>query len=70
MSLSLAGYLACVADKSLIMIVIMQILAQGLFVAVLTQMPKLLKLKFYLAMQHLLSHLLLLRLHFVRLLVI
>ena len=47
MSLSLAGYLACVADKSLIMIVIMQILAQGLFVAVLTQMPKLLKLKFY-----------------------
>lgn len=47
MSLSLAGYLACVADKSLMMIVIMQILAQGLFVAVLIQMPKLLKLKFY-----------------------
>lgn len=47
MSLSLAGYLACVADKSLTMIVIMQILAQILFIVVLTQMPKLLRLKFY-----------------------
>lgn len=47
MSLSLAGYLACVAEKSVFMIIIMQILAQVLFVVVLTQMPKLLRLKFY-----------------------
>ena len=47
MSLSLTGYLACAADKSLVMIIVMQILAQLLFIAVLTQMPKLLRLKFY-----------------------
>lgn len=47
MSLSLTGYLACVADKSIIMIIVMEILAQALFIAVLTQMPKLLRLKFY-----------------------
>ena len=47
MSLSLAGYLACVSHKSLLMIAIMQIVAQGLFIVVLSQMPKLLKLKFY-----------------------
>lgn len=47
MSLSLAGYLACAEEKSLLMIAVMQVLAQGLYFAVLTQMPALLRLPFY-----------------------
>lgn len=47
MSLSLAGYLAAVEEKSLLMIAVMQVLAQFLFFAVLSQMPKLLRLPFY-----------------------
>ena len=47
MSLSLAGYLACVEQKSALMVIVMEILAQCLFAAVLTQMPKLLRLPFY-----------------------
>ena len=47
MSLSLAGYLAIVPDKSLLMILIMQAAAQLLFFIVLAQMPKLLRLPFY-----------------------
>ena len=47
MSLSLAGYLASVEEKSLLMIAVMQVLAQFLFFAVLSQMPKLLRLPFY-----------------------
>ena len=47
MSLSLAGYLACVEEKSFLMVVIMAVLAQGLYVMVLTQMPKLLRMCFY-----------------------
>lgn len=47
MSLSLAGYLACVEEKSLLMILIMEICAQGLFLIVLAKMPKLLSLPFY-----------------------
>lgn len=47
MSLSLAGYLACVEEKSFLMVVIMEVLAQGLFLMVLTQMPKLLRMCFY-----------------------
>lgn len=46
MSLSLAGYLASVEEKSLLMIAVMQVLAQFLFFAVLSQMPKLLRLPF------------------------
>ncbi len=47
MSLSLAGYLACAEEKSFLLVVIMEVLAQGLFVMVLMQMPKLLRLCFY-----------------------
>lgn len=47
MSLSLAGYLACVPDKSWTMILIMEIIAQGLLFIVLSQMPRLLRLPFY-----------------------
>lgn len=47
MSLSLAGYLACVEEKSLVMIAVMQVLAQLLYFAVLSQMPALLRLPFY-----------------------
>ena len=47
MSLSLAGYLACVEDKSLLMVIAMEIAAQVLLLVVLSQMPKLLALPFY-----------------------
>ena len=47
MSLSLAGYLAIVPNRSLAMVLAMQIAAQILFVVVLTQMPKLLRLPFF-----------------------
>lgn len=47
MSLSLAGYLASVEEKSLVMAAVMQVLAQVLFFAVLSQMPRLLRLPFY-----------------------
>ena len=47
MSLSLAGYLASADEKSMAMIIAMQIAAQILLVVVLAQMPKLLALPFY-----------------------
>jgi exfoliative toxin A/B len=47
MSLSLAGYLAIVPDRSLWLVLAMQIAAQVLFLVVLSQMPKLLRLPFF-----------------------
>lgn len=47
MSLSLAGYLASADEKSMAMIIVMQIAAQILLIVVLAQMPKLLALPFY-----------------------
>lgn len=47
MSLSLAGYLAVSSQPNITLIATMAILAQVFFVVVLTQLPKLLRLKFY-----------------------
>ena len=47
MSLSLAGYLASAAEPNAVMVGIMAVLAQLFLVLVLTQLPKLLKIKFY-----------------------
>lgn len=47
MSLSLAGYLAVTAEPNAIMVGLMAVLAQLFLVLVLTQLPKLLKIKFY-----------------------
>lgn len=47
MSLSLAGYMAVVEFKSVMLMAVMQILAQIIFVVVLTQLPGLLRLSFY-----------------------
>ena len=47
MSLSLAGYFAVVPEKSLLMILIMEIAAQALYLFVLCKLPKLLRLPFY-----------------------
>ena len=47
MSLSLAGYLTVATDVSLPFIFVLEILAQLLYLVVLTRLPKLLKLSFY-----------------------
>lgn len=47
MSLSLAGYLAVTDAPNLAFVAVLAILAQILFVIVLTQLPKFLRLKFY-----------------------
>ncbi|MEG2119452.1 MAG: TDT family transporter [Pseudoflavonifractor sp.] len=47
MSLSLAGYLSSVESKSVLFAVVLAVAAQILYIMVLTQLPKLLKLPFY-----------------------
>lgn len=47
MSLSLAGYLAVTDSPNMAFVAVLAILAQALFVVVLTQLPKFLRLKFY-----------------------
>lgn len=47
MSLSLTGYLASVGNPSVPFVILLEILAQILYVMVLIQLPKLLKLPFY-----------------------
>lgn len=47
MSLSIAGYMAVFEQKSLILVITMGLLAQILFLVVLTQLPKFLRSKFY-----------------------
>lgn len=47
MSLSITGYMAVIGDKSLAAMIVMEVLAQLLYVAVLTQLPKLMRLRFY-----------------------
>lgn len=47
MSLTITGYIAVIGDKSLAAMIVMEILAQILYVAVLTQLPKLMRLRFY-----------------------
>ena len=47
MSLSLAGYLTVMEHTSLVLVLLMEAAAQVLYLVVLTQLPKLLKLPFY-----------------------
>lgn len=47
MSLSLTGYLSAVSETSMVMVVLLEVLAQLLYVIVLTRLPRLLKLPFY-----------------------
>lgn len=47
MSLSITGYMAVIEEKSLVAMIVMEILAQLLYLAVLTQLPKLMRLRFY-----------------------
>ena len=47
MSLSIVGYLAVAADPSPVFVGVMLVLAQLLFVVVLSRMPQLLRIKFY-----------------------
>lgn len=47
MSLTITGYMAVMGDKNLAAMIVMEVLAQLLYLAVLTQLPKLLRLQFY-----------------------
>ncbi len=47
MSLSLAGYLTVMEEKSLVFVIVLEVLAQALYLMVLTQLPRFLKLPFY-----------------------
>lgn len=47
MSLTITGYMAVIGDKSMVAMIVMEVLAQILYVAVLTQLPKLMRLRFY-----------------------
>lgn len=47
MSLTITGYMAVIEEKSLIAMIVMEILAQLLYLVVLTQLPKLMRLRFY-----------------------
>ena len=47
MSLTITGYMAVMENKSIASVIVMAVLAQLLYVAVLTQLPKLMRIKFY-----------------------
>lgn len=47
MSLTITGYMAVMGEKNLAAMIVMEILAQMLYLAVLTQLPKLMRLQFY-----------------------
>lgn len=47
MSLTITGYMAVIENKSLMSMIVMAVLAQVLYIAVLTQLPKLMRLRFY-----------------------